>query len=231
MDCIYNDSLTVDSKIITIENQSVKHIKALRLRINENILITNGLGILAECSLVEIKNGSFFLNVIKFLQIENDSSSKLGLALGILDNKDRFEFALEKSIELGITEFYPIITDFTQKKNINDYRLRTKAIAAIEQSCRSLLPVISPVMSIRQLISVTKNKYSNNFLCDIEGAKPDSGNTSKSNLILVGPEGGFSTKEIELIKTDLNAKSISLGKNRLRAETAAIAACSMFLEF
>lgn len=221
MDCIFNNFYENDQRIV-VENDSFYHLSALRIRIGEEILITNGDGLMAKCSLISINKKSAELEIIEINENIGESPRRIGLAIGILDNRDRLEFAFEKSIELGITDFYPLNARYSSNKKYDTKRLNTKAIAAICQSKRSKLPIINETITFDEYIRKIANEYDYLFLADIEGSDLELIPSEKSCCILVGPEGGFSEEEIQIIKALENSKLVKLGDRRLRAETAAI---------
>jgi 16S rRNA (uracil1498-N3)-methyltransferase len=147
------------------------------------------------------------------------------VAMGILNSRERMEFALEKLTELGITDFYPLITDYAQTKEIDEKRLRQKMIAAMKQCRRSILPELHKPISISELHTLS-SAFQSIFLADPKGG-PIQPYPMHSTLILAGPEGGFSNNELEFIKSWPGIKLLRIGQRRLRAETAIIAAASV----
>jgi 16S rRNA (uracil1498-N3)-methyltransferase len=104
--------------------------------------------------------------------------------------------------------------------------LNSKAVAAMKQTKRSILPKVHQAIKLKELSSVAEN-YENIILTDWDGKHPDDIKISGNTLILVGPEGGFSVQELEFLKSKIITDSIILGKRRLRAETAGVAALSI----
>ena len=229
MECLYLPEFDESCETLKIYGEKLKHLRALRLKINDKILLTNGIGYSALSTVIDNIKSNFILKVIEKYISLNEPQNKFSLAIGILDNKDRFEFALEKSVELGISNFFPIISDYTQKSKINNDRLKLKAIAALEQSKRSYLTNINEPQKLDTFLKNNYLNFKNIILCDEFGDKPINTKIDFPCLILVGPEGGFSQKEIEFIKSYNNITLWNLGKTRLRAETAAIAACSALI--
>jgi len=139
---------------------------------------------------------------------------------------ERFEWFLEKSSEIGISEITPIICDRTEKKYISDKRLKKVLISAMKQSLKSHLPILNPVISIKKFLNIEFTQ--DLFIAHCEELKKvtllNSIKPKSSNLILIGPEGDFSENEIKLA-TSKGFKNISLGESRFRSETAGIIAC------
>lgn len=221
MNCIFLPQLIRELRDFPIPLDEVKHIKALRINNDEIILATNGKGLSSNGKVIFIKKNQALFYPDNFYENLAENTFRSALAIGILDNKDRFEFALEKAIELGINEFYPLITENTQKRKINTDRLSIKAISAMKQCCRSILPEIYNPLTIEQLLN-NSIEYERIILADINGVKTDNLKSNLSTLVIIGPEGGFSSDEIKLMKRDKRLILINLGLRRLRAETAAI---------
>jgi 16S rRNA (uracil1498-N3)-methyltransferase len=226
MECIYLPELNEDSEIIQVENEEFKHLKALRLKEGDYIAVSNGAGLIAETKLINITKDKAKLQIVNRSLNFGELNCKLALALSILSDRTRFEFALEKAVEIGITDFYPMITDYCEKKTISIERLNSKAVAAMKQTKRSILPKVHQAIKLKELSSVAEN-YENIILTDWDGKHPDDIKISGNTLILVGPEGGFSVQELEFLKSKIITDSIILGKRRLRAETAGVAALSI----
>lgn len=223
MECIYLPELSLNETFIKIPDSEFRHIRALRLKKNDNIMITNGKGIICLASINKLIKNECVIEIKTIIEENNcELNRKISLAIGILQDRDRFEFALEKAVELGISEFIPLITDFTQKNKINLERLQSKAIAAIKQCKRSVLPRIHQPVKLDEDL---KFNYDCIILADIGGFKPKLEENYKSILYVVGPEGGFSDRELAIFLKK-NTIRWNLGNRRLRAETAAIVGLS-----
>jgi 16S rRNA (uracil1498-N3)-methyltransferase len=174
---------------------------------------------------VEVGKSNFLLEVRNRHELLGESRNSISMAIGILDSRDRFEFALEKSVELGACEFIPMICDRSQWLRLNPERMRAKAISALCQCKRSLLPELPPATKLADILS--DNKYKSIILADEDGSAPSTSAIEFPALIIIGPEGGLSDAEINLIKSDSRTVAWNLGSRRLRAETAAIATLSL----
>jgi len=147
-----------------------------------------------------------------------------------LIKKDKLEWVVEKATELGVSKIVPIISERSEKKGFNLERARKIAIEASEQCGRADVPEIGEVVSLDE----TLEKAENVVVFDSSGTPPASQSLGTLPLIkvredgnptsiFIGPEGGWSEKEMERFK-DSNMEILSLGKLTLRAETAAVVA-------
>lgn len=225
MECIYCPELNEGTLELVVIKDEAEHLQALRLKEGDSVLISNGKGICAESIISNIGKHNFTLRTEKILFNYGELPYHLGLAIGILSDRNRLEFALEKAIELGATDFFPLITGHTEKKFLNTSRLVNKAISAMKQCKRAkLLNIHEPI--VFDNIHHISTKFNNIILAAPEGKSPEETKSLKSTLVFVGPEGGFSEKEIQYFKSIEGLISWNLGARRLRAETAAISALS-----
>jgi len=145
--------------------------------------------------------------------------------------KNLLDMMIQKTTELGIQKFIPILSERTMVKDINIERLKKITIEASEQSNRISIPKIEKLETLKNFL----NKFSNNgslIFCDINCTKSDLKKFLSQKLkgpicILIGPEGDFSEKERQLIIEKKEIFSLSLANNILRAETAAIASVTI----
>ncbi len=223
MECLYEPELTSETTSLTIRGEEFRHLWALRLRAGERILFTNGTGLCAKAILTHISKQDATLRIEELLPNYGEDTRRVGLAIGILESRERMEFALEKATELGITDFYPIACEFSQKKTLALERLQAKAIAAVKQCKRSRVTVIHPPMKVEDVLNNSSN-WSKIILADMEGIESKSDTQGASTLVFIGTEGGFSPKELVALRSDSRTVRLYLGERRLRAETAAIAA-------
>lgn len=224
MECLYFKNLTDSSDLIKLTPEECRHAKSLRLRTGEKVLITNGTGLMAESFVNRIEKNDYFISITELFEMKGESPFHFDLAVGILDNKERFEFVIEKATELGVRRIFPLVSKFSNKKNINIDRLNLKALSAIKQCQRSLLPMISKPIDIIELTKLAED-YHKIILGDIRGSRPELKN--KNNLLfIVGGEGGFSEVEITQLKKFDNIELWNIGERRLRGETAAVALLS-----
>jgi len=135
-----------------------------------------------------------------------------------LIKKDRLGFMIEKAVELGVTDFYPIITERTQSQKINKNKMQKQIIEALEQCERLHVPSLHPLQKLTEI------DFEETVFAAIERSDMPlfSGAVEGDVSVLIGPEGGWSDAEINFLKTCPSITPVSLGEAILRAETAAL---------
>ena len=150
----------------------------------------------------------------------------LHIACAPTKNIDRFEWFLEKATEIGISRITPLLCKRSERKHIKPERLEKILVSAMKQSLRAHLPILDPLTSFTDFVNSELSGERFIAHCE-EGAKPSlqsSISPQQNGIILIGPEGDFSPEEIALAESN-DFRPISLGKSRLRTETAALVAC------
>jgi 16S rRNA (uracil1498-N3)-methyltransferase len=144
-----------------------------------------------------------------------------------LVKKDRLDWIAEKACELGIRRFVPVLTARCVVDKVKEERLRSQMIEAAEQCERSALPEIAALEPLEKLLKHWPEGRTL-YYCDERGGErfePGPGPAA----ILIGPEGGFTDSENAAIRRLIAAKPVSLGPRILRADTAAVAAISVWM--
>ena len=226
MQLFYNSEIKSGDKTFTFDKEESKHIiKVLRKQEGHKIHITNGLGYLfvseiilgleKKCE-VKIVEESFFKPTTFYTHI----------AVAPTKMHDRIEWFLEKATEIGIHEITPIICEHSERKIFKTDRAEKIIQAATKQSNQYYLPKINEAISFSEFIK--KNHSGQTFIahCEETDKKSFQKELRKEEkvTILIGPEGDFSTKEINLA-VENNFIPVTLGTTRFRTETAALVAC------
>lgn len=226
MQLFYNPDINIDSSEFSFDKEESKHIsKVLRKKEGDILFVTNGLGNLFHSEIILASEKKCTVKITK-TETQKPTEFYTHIAVAPTKMNERFEWFLEKSTEIGIHEITPIICDHSERKLIKTERFDKIIQSAMKQSNQFYLPKLNEPISFKDFI----NKKNDGVLCIAhceetnktllkEIARPKTKHT-----ILIGPEGDFSTKEIELaLKNDYIP--ISLGNTRLRTETAALVAC------
>lgn len=213
-----------------ITNPSLSHQlnNVLRLKVGEQVILLDGLG--GEF-LAKIK--CFTKDTVEFFDVnENTDKRKLPgvnmyLASAVI-KKDKFEWVVQKGTEIGVMNFIPVISERTEKSNLNIERLEKIIFEAFEQSEKSVVPKI---FEVQELASVVENfPNMKKFYMEIDAPKINLGEVKGLSevLIFVGPEGGWGESDRKFFQ-EKNVQPISVGDVVLRAETASIAISSLVL--
>jgi len=208
------------------EEESRHCIKVLRHKKGDKITIVNGLG---KYFFSEILNPDSKKCLFKVLEIKQEPprNYKIHIVVSPVKNIDRIAWMIEKLTEIGVDEISFIECENSERKIIKTDRLKNVAIAAMKQSRRASLPVINDIVKFSEILKLNFN--SNKFIAycksDLKSNIHSLYEKGTDVVVIIGPEGDFSEKEIEYAKTK-NFVEISLGNSVLRTETAAIFACS-----
>lgn len=226
MQLFYNTNINETTENFSFDKEESKHIiKVLRKKDSDILYVTNGLGYLFK---TEITLASDNKCTVKIISFEKSAPSKFHLHLAVAPTKmnDRFEWFLEKATEIGIHEITPIICDRSERKVINNERFDKIILTALKQSNELFLPKLNEAMSFKEFIKQKQEGL--NFIAHCEETDKKTLKSvlepNKNITLLIGPEGDFTEKEIELA-LNANYIPVSLGNTRLRTETAAIVAC------
>jgi 16S rRNA (uracil1498-N3)-methyltransferase len=222
MECLYIPEYSSDQATLSIHGEEYRHCRALRLREGESILVSNGSGLCATATVLSWHKDHVVLQRVEVLPLYRESAKQFHLCIGVLDSKERSEFVVEKAVELGATSITFASTRYASKRRHSMERFRSKAIAALKQCCRAVLPSITLATSLSDAITTIGADH--HVICDTNGSTPQS--ISNNTCIYIGPEGGFNDDEIALLRTLHGVDVWHLGNARLRAETAAMAALS-----
>jgi len=208
---------------VEIDSAEQHHIqKVLRMREGSKISVTDGNGHLAH-GILHFEGKKVLLQVTKTETKKPPLSPALHVALAPTKNIDRTEFFVEKATEMGVSEITFLLTENSERKHLNIERIEKKVISACKQSQRVYFPKINPMISLSEFLenSLPKNTYVAH--CHSKLERTDLKEIVPQNEIcfLIGPEGDFSLKEIEMLK-EKQIKAVSFGFQRLRTETAGI---------
>ncbi|MFN7028158.1 MAG: 16S rRNA (uracil(1498)-N(3))-methyltransferase [Sphingopyxis sp.] len=144
--------------------------------------------------------------------------------------KARLDWIIEKATELGVARLQPVITERTIVERVKRERLEAQVIEACEQCGRTALPILGEPIKLAQMLAEWPADRALLFADEAGGVPLSTVQAPAPAAILVGPEGGFTTRERDLLLENAAVRRIALGPRILRAETAAIAAMSLWME-
>jgi 16S rRNA (uracil1498-N3)-methyltransferase len=219
----------INSQTITLTEEESKHcIRVLRMNEGDLIQVVDGKGNLYDCSIVDTNPKRCTVNIITKKNDFEKRSFYLHIAIAPTKSIDRFEWFLEKATEIGIDEITPMLCEHSERKVVNPERLERVLISAMKQSIKAILPKLNPLTPFESII---KNTNENNKLIaycgDFDNPNAqDYIHKGESVIILIGPEGDFSPKELDMAINN-GFITVGLSKSRLRTETAGLIATSI----
>ncbi|MGB1268601.1 MAG: 16S rRNA (uracil(1498)-N(3))-methyltransferase [Flavobacteriaceae bacterium] len=226
MQLFYSPNINSELQQFTFSKEESKHIvRVLRKKEGDSLAITNGKGHLYHVVVTLADQKNCIVQINSFEQIQHHNY-KLHIAIAPTKMNDRMEWFLEKATEIGIDEITPIFCDNSERKVIKKERFEKIIQSAMKQSLQMQLPKLNNAISFKEFISKTHDGQLFIAHCEDQDKKTLQKEVKplQNYTVLIGPEGDFSAKEIELALTH-NFTPVSLGNTRLRTETAGIVAC------
>jgi len=223
-----NQELQAGRETLIVEPDVVHQWKRVfRLRKDDQVVLFDGSGQEFVCRIVALGDDEARVYPAEARPVAYSVSRDVTLFAALI-KKDNFEWILQKCTEVGVSRFVPVLSDRSEKKDLNIERAQAIIKEAAEQSGRGSLPELCPVISLDDSLS----QYTLPRLAFHLSGEPFADVRAKFDLpeigLLIGPEGGWSEREAELFKKH-NITVASLGTQVLRAETAAVAASVLFL--
>lgn len=223
----YNPPLTVGEHL-SLPMEIVRHIFALRLNTNEEIILFNGQGKYYTVRIISIDRKSVVVDILDE-NIILPNSKEITLGISLIAN-DKMDFAIQKAVELGVNRIIPIISQYSQHLNADRVIKKLEhwqsiIISSCEQCGQNYLPIMDNLTKLTDVIN--SDGYDAKLWLSIQNQqKYDMLLDTQKILLIVGPEGGFSLSEEEqFIKSDFIP--MNLGSLILRAETAVCAGLSL----
>ncbi len=226
----------IDGNRATLESAESLHCsKVKRHSAGDIISFTDGKGNLYTGSILSVAHRETLLEITDCVTGYEKRDYYLHMAVAPTKNPDRYEWFIEKAVELGVDEITPLIADHSQRRIFNKERGERLILSAMKQSLKTKLPVLNPVKMADSLI--TQYRESEDYLklighcregfrsplTEILSLKDKDNRAFKKILILIGPEGDFSAAETELALSSGFAP-FHMGESRLRTESAALTA-------
>lgn len=228
----YIDDFDAKASLLTLNEETSKHVvQVLRMQAGESLHLTDGKGHLITAVITEAHKKQCIVK-IQGTSFKEQGTRKTTIAISLVKNASRFEWFLEKATEIGVNEIIPLLCERTERAQFRYERMKGIVISAMLQSQQVWLPVLREPVKFEDCIRQTS---SSDGIIKFIAYCEDSTKEQLSNLqisqssnfiILIGPEGDFSTGEIELALKN-NFQPVALGETRLRTETAGMVAAVM----
>ncbi len=222
---------------ILLRKDEAHHLRVSRHRPGDIILVADGLGQAYECRIAKVAAAEVIAEIVRPLPDLGEPAFALTLAVA-LPKRHRLEWIIEKGTEIGVRSFAPVTTSRTVAKTTraNSDRLRKVALAAMKQSCRSRVPEIHAPSHLTEILRQGKLfeykmiAHEQNITASKAASTSNktTDNQSRTGIVLIGPEGGFTDDEVELALAQ-GWEPLHMGSRRLRVDTAALVAAALLL--
>lgn len=211
----------------TLNEQESRHcIKVLRMQVGDSIMLTDGLGAMCTAELITENPKHCELKILNRREAFGKRDDHLHIAIAPTKNINRLEWFLEKATEIGVDEITPMICMRSERKVVKIDRLNKVITAAMKQSIKAYHPLLRQQTTFKDVINMDHS--GEKYIAYVEEGEHPSLKSlytpGQNATILIGPEGDFSPEEVELAMQK-GFKTVSLGKSRLRTETAGVVAC------
>ena len=212
----------VDNEFWTLEGEEAHHCtKVLRHKVGDTLDIMDGLGNWVTGLISEVSSKRVVLKLSGYRQREAVPKHRLHLAFSPVKNMSRLEWMIEKAVETGVTDFWIIHLQRTEKTQVRVDRLEKIILSAAKQSLKCWLPVLHPSLKLAEWLPQVKQLPCRMFGSAHTDHHLTAEYNGKDGLFLVGPEGDFTVDEKKsLLQNDF--VPVHLGPHRLRTETAVL---------
>ncbi len=227
----YEPSITSVNTIMMLDEDTSKHcVQVLRMREGEKLQLTDGKGSSYTASIVSADKKKCSVR-IEESSYKKQETKMVCIAISLLKNANRFEWFLEKAVEIGVQQIVPLLCERTEKQQYKRERLQTIVVSAMLQSRQVWLPSLHQPTAFTEVINSSES-FTQKLIahCIDDNDKTEINTTSIQNNVqmLIGPEGDFTEKEIALALQN-GYWPVSLGSTRLRTETAGVVASALLL--
>ena len=210
------------------EEEAGHCLRVLRLGVGDEVMLTDGKGFFYKAVISAATGKRCQVKVVEKIEQEKFWKGHLHLAMAPTKNMDRIEWFVEKATEIGFDELSFLNCRFSERKVIKTERIEKIVVSAMKQSLKARKPIVNEMTDFAKFMQ--RDFQGQKFIAHCyEGEKPLLKEVLKPGedaLVLIGPEGDFSPEEVQKAEA-LGFQPISLGKSRLRTETAALVAVHM----
>lgn len=208
------------------EEEAQHCVRVLRLKVGDEVMLTDGKGCFYKAQLSAVSGKRCMVSLLETMPQQQLWEGYLHIAMAPTKNMDRTEWFAEKATEIGFNELTFLNCRFSERRVIKTERIEKILVSAVKQSLKATVPILNGMTDFDCFVS--SGFDGRKFIAHCyEGEKPllrDVVRKGEKSLVLIGPEGDFSPEEVDKAIA-CGFEPISLGKSRLRTETAALAAC------
>ncbi len=227
MALFYSENINQQTPEIILDEDTSRHIvQVLRMKKNDSLQLTDGLGNIFTTTIVDDHKKKVKAE-IHSKQFTEREGPQISIGISLIKNNNRFEWFLEKVTEIGVTNIIPMHCERTERQHFRTERMKSILVSAMLQSNQAWLPNLEEPISFEKIVSADVPSKKLIAHC-LEGQKKDIANFMDSSdaIILIGPEGDFTQAEIDnALKSSF--VPVTLGNTRLRTETAGVVAATL----
>lgn len=217
----------LEGELVELPAEEAHHAAhVLRMQVGDHIGLLDGRGTRATAALAVVDKRGVTARIIGRRMEAVERTARIHLAVAPTKQQDRIEWLVEKAVEVGVDRITPLLTTRTERTRLRTDRLQRVAIAAMKQSQRAWLPQVDQPVTLGDLLNQPLPAQRYFGWCEGEHASLMQVYSPNSDaLVVIGPEGDFTPEEAERLRAAA-CTAVSIGKARLRTETAALAACT-----
>lgn len=217
----------IGGSIMSLPEEEAHHaFSVLRLQAGAIVGLLDGNGTRAEAEILELERRHNSVRILQTRTFPPERIFKIHLAVALTKQIDRYEWFLEKAVEIGVDRITPIVTQRSERTKFRMDRAGKVMVAAMKQSQRVWLPILDQPVVLKELMGSIGVEQ--RFFGWCEGqhiALMNAYTTSSNAIVVIGPEGDLTMEEALMLKQH-GFQPVSIGAARLRTETAAVAACT-----
>jgi 16S rRNA (uracil1498-N3)-methyltransferase len=218
----------IENEICVLNLEESKHcVSVLRHRNGDIVDVFSHSGEIYTAKIINDSHKKCILNIIDTKPVYKRPEF-LHIAIAPTKNADRFEWFVEKAVEIGIEEITPLLSEHSERKALNIERIDKIVVSAMKQSLNLNFPKINQPVEFKDFIRLKSEGTKCIAYCEEKTISfAETIASGKPTLTMIGPEGDFSKQEVEAAIAK-GFTPVSLGRNRLRTETAGIVSCAVF---
>ncbi|GAB4495102.1 MAG: 16S rRNA (uracil(1498)-N(3))-methyltransferase [Saprospiraceae bacterium] len=223
-------STKIENGFAHLDEEESRHLlTVLRRKPGDRLQLTDGQGFFYEAELAEAGKRHALARILSKTEALAERLARLHLAIAPTKQIERFEWFLEKSVEIGVDEITPLLCQRSERDTIRLDRLEKILVSAMKQSLRARLPKLNELTRFQKFATNAVESQKRIAWCSAEPLPHliTTLSSQENTVIAIGPEGDFSPQEVELALKN-GFTGVSLGTARLRTETAGVLAVSVF---